>query len=179
VRLSRGAPEGYHDESRRYTLGPAFEASFGGHLAAEVDALYKRFGSSDVFRLSSGLPDVIPAAWLSTRGRAHSVEIPILGKYYFEGRNSPGRFFVATGYSFHRSWTTNTSEVLQSDSYVEIHGANIGGSVPTEVGAAFGAGWARKTGPLTIQPAFRYTHWGARFDAASRNQVEILLGIWF
>jgi hypothetical protein len=179
VRLSRGAPEGYHDESRRYTLGPAIEASFGEHLAVEVDALYKRFGSSDFFALTSGLPDNIPVAYISARSRSHSVEIPILGKYYFGARSSPGRFFVATGYSFQRSWTTGTSEVLQSSPYVTTESAIIPGSAPIEVGAAFGAGWARKKGPLTVQPAFRYTHWGARIDAASRNQLEILLGLWF
>jgi hypothetical protein len=179
VRLSRGAPEGYHDESRRYTLGPAIEVSFGEHLAAEVDVLYKRFGYSDFFALTSGLPDNIPVAYDSARGRSHSVEIPVLGKYYFGARSSPGRFFVATGYSFQRSWTTSTSEVLQTSPYATIESFNIPGSAPTEVGAAFGAGWARKKGPLTFQPAFRYTHWGARFDAASRNQLEILLGLWF
>jgi hypothetical protein len=47
------------------------------------------------------------------------------------------------------------------------------------VGAAFGAGVARKAGPLSIAPAFRYTRWGFRIDGGSRNQIEILMGLWF
>jgi hypothetical protein len=112
------------------------------------------------------------------------VEFPILGKYYFGRRNPRGRFFVATGYSFQRAWSTSTSEVLPTDppSGRNVGLAGVGGLVvgrPTVVGAAFGAGVARKTGPFSIAPAFRYTRWSTRMDGASRNQLEILLGLWF
>jgi hypothetical protein len=181
ARLSRGAPGSSHEESRLYAIGPAFEVSFGEHLAVEFNALYRRFGNSHVFPLPAG-PSGQPVAFISTRTRAHSVEFPILGKYYFGRQNPRGRFFVATGYSFQRSWITSSSEVLQTSppSGVDVGVAGLGGpGPPTVVGAAFGAGMARKTGPLTIAPAFRYTRWSTRIDGASRNQLDILLGLWF
>jgi hypothetical protein len=182
ARLSRGAPgRSSHEESRLYAIGPAFEVSFGEHLAVELNALYRRFGNSHVSAMPSGLTGGI-GAYLSTRTRAHGVEFPILGKYYFGRRNPRGRFFVATGYAFQRSWTKSTYEVLPtsppSGGSVGVLGAG-GSGAPTVVGAAFGAGVARKMGPLSIAPAFRYTHWGFRTDGASRNQIEILLGVWF
>jgi hypothetical protein len=177
VRLSSGAPEGTHDESPVYTVGAAFEVSFGDHLAAEVNALYQRFGSSSVDYISSfGLPGNPVALIFLERLRANSIDVPILGKYYFGRRNLRGRFFVATGYSFQREWITTTSAVEQvvPNSGVGVFAGSIPGT-PTLVGAVFGAGVARKMGPLTVMPAFRYTHWGARSDGASRNQLEILL----
>lgn len=89
---------------------------------------------------------------------------------------------MATGYAFQRSWATSTTEVLElsppSGGHVGI--ASLGGpSSVTVVGAAFGAGMTRKMGPLTIAPAFRYTRWSIRMDGVSRNQIEILLGLWF
>lgn len=181
ARLSRGAPRSSHEESRLYAIGPAFEVSFGEHLAVEFDALYRRFGNSHVFPLPVG-PSGQPVAFISTRTRAHSVEFPILGKYYFGHQNPRGRFFVATGYSFQRSWITSSSEVLQTSppSGVNVGVAGLGGpGAPTVVGAAFGAGVARKMGPLSMAPAFRYTRWSTRIDGASRDQIEILLGLWF
>ena len=181
ARLSRGAPGSSHEESRLYAVGPAFEVSFGGHIAVELNALYRRFGNSHVFPLPAG-PRGETAAYISTRIRAHSVEFPILGKYYFGHRNPRGRFYVATGYAFQRSWIKSTSEVLPTSppSGGTVGVAGLGGpGPPTVVGAAFGAGVARKAGPLSIAPAFRYTRWGFRIDGASRNQLEILLGVWF
>ena len=181
VRLSGGAPAGYHDESPRYTLGPTFEVSFGEHLAVESSALYKRFGSSTLFALSpqSERP---PLSYLSIRHRTDSWEFPILGKYYFGRRNQRDRFFVATGYSFQRSWATSSYNVItpnpSAGGSVGV-GIPIGPRPPVVVGAAFGAGLARKAGPLTVTPAFRYTRWGYRTDGTSRNQAEILLTLSF
>jgi hypothetical protein len=181
ARLSRGAPGGsYHDESRLYAVGPALEVSVGEHLAMELNALYRRFGNSSVSASTSGSPSGAMII-MSTRSRAHSLEFPILGKYYFGRRNPRGRFFVATGYSFQRSWIASAFGALPatppSGGTVGVHGISIGPR--TIVGAAFGAGATRKAGPLTIAPAFRYTRWGYRPDSASRNQLEILLGLWF
>jgi hypothetical protein len=178
VRLSSGAPEDTHDESPRYTVGADFEASFGNHLAVEVDALYKRFGYSYVITETLSGPGFPPEVDLIavTRIRANSVEFPILGKYYFGRRNPRGRFFVDTGYSFQRSWVTATTGVVQSPCCVNI--ASPGGAEPpVEVGAVFGAGVTRKMGALTIAPTFRYTRWGYQSDGASPNQLEILLSL--
>ena len=181
VRLSSGAPDETHDESPRYTVGGDFEVAFGDHFAAEADALYKRFGYSTVsevgFESDPGGPETI-VDYVLTRVRANSVEFPILGKYYF-GRRSPwGRFFVATGYSFQRSWMTSTSgiePVGANSGAVEVFGGiNVPGP-PVQVGAVFGCGLARKVGRVTMAPTFRYTRWGWRPDGADRNQAEVLL----
>ena len=177
VRLSRGAPGAMHDESPPYAVGPDFEVSVGDHLAVEFGGLYRRFGSSYVSVRPSGLAG-LPTSILVTRTRADSLEFPVLGKYYFGHPNPRGRFFVATGYSFQRSWMTSTTAIIQAPSGTAVWDAG-GPGTPTVVGAAFGAGVARKTGPLTIAPAFRYTRWGSRPDVASRNQIEILLNLRF
>lgn len=183
ARLSPGAPADTHDESPVYTVGAAFEVSLGDHFAAEVNGLYRRFGYSsvsDVLRSTDPYPAGagVLVAYILSRTRADSVEFPILGKYYFGRRNPRGRFFVATGYSFQHSWITSTTAIIQAPSGTAVW--SVGGpGTPTVVGAAFGAGVARKTGPLTIAPAFRYTRWGYRPDVASRNQIEILLSLRF
>jgi hypothetical protein len=183
ARLSPGAPTATHDESPVYAVGAAFEVSLGDHFAAEVNSLYRRFGYSFVseirFATDPGGPSVV-LDYILARTRANSLEFPVLGKYYFGRRNPRGRFFVATGYSFQRSWITNTVGVVQVDSNSGIASASRGNvPPPIEVGAVFGAGAARKMGPLTIAPEFRYTRWGYRPDGASRNQLEILLSLWF
>ena len=77
ARLSRGAPGGsYHDESRLYTVGPALEVSFGEHIAVELNALYRRFGYSNVFPLTAG-----PLL------RGHGVRVPtFVGHQYYRSR---------------------------------------------------------------------------------------------
>lgn len=185
ARLSPGAPADTHDESPVYTVGAAFEVSLGDHFAAEVNGLYRRFGYSsvsDVLRSTDPYPAGagVLVAYILSRTRADSVEFPILGKYYFGRRNRRGRFFAATGYSFQRSWINSASGVEPVGSDTGVAFATAGGNVPgppIDVGAVFGAGVARKMGPLTVAPEFRYTRWGARFDGACRNQLEILLSL--
>jgi hypothetical protein len=174
VRFSSGAPNSTHDESPRYAVGPGFELSVGDHLAVEVEALYRRFGYSNLSVFRSGVTGIPEVAFL-TRARAHSLEIPVLGKFYFGGRNEAGRFFVGTGYSFQRSWSSVTTQTIGN---AGVMFGQLGG-IPTGVGAAFEAGWSRKAGPLAITPTFRYTHWGSRADSGSHNQAEFLLGLWF
>ncbi len=183
---SSGAPEGSHDESPRYSIGGSLEFAFGDHLAAELDGLYRRVGNSaaiPVYRSDQPfVPGQTPTGTLEgyvvRRNRANSVEVPILGKYYFAGRNSPGRFFVATGYSFLRSYLSATASIARIDpAFSGSASVFLPPGVPTETGAVFSAGWTRKAGPLTIAPSVRYTHWGARTDGASRNQLDILLGL--
>jgi len=189
ARLSSGAPAETHDESPVYTVGAAFEVSFGDHFAAEANALYKRFGYSSVSDIVlSTEPEGVPGGtsvivdYILSRTRVNSLEFPILGKYYFGRHNPRGRFFVATGYSFQRSSINTTSGVEPVNppggGTVSIFGGNVPGP-PIDVGAVFGAGVARKMGPLAVAPAFRFTRWGFRFDGAGRNQIEILLSLTF
>jgi hypothetical protein len=123
-----------------------------------------------------------PTGWLiASRTRAHSLELPILGKYYFGHPDAVYRIFAATGYAFQRSWTSSSSVAIALEGATGNVGVHPVGGVqtPTVVGAVFGAGAARKLGPLVISPTLRYTRWGARFDGASRNQTDFLLAVWF
>jgi len=114
--------------------------------------------------------------------RVHSWEFPVLGKYYFGSRSLTSRFFVQTGYCFQRGWTSSSSvSILRftQTGAILIQNLNYDFVTSTSVGAVFGGGFARKAGPLTFAPAFRYTRWGDRPDRANRNQAELLLGIRF
>jgi len=180
VPLTTGVYSGYSNESPFYTVGPTLELRFGRRFAAEVDGLYRRIGSSGVHNVGvSPLPPYGPEAVEVTRLRANSVEIPILGKYYFGQGDSHSRFFVATGYAFRRSYTRTTIGIVEEAPGVEVISISLGSgaSPPTEVGAVFGAGWTRKWGAVTISPTLRYTRWGSRWDGTNSNQLEILLSL--
>ncbi len=178
--FSRGAPDFYHDESPRYTLGPAFGVSFREHFGVEFNALYRRFGSSAWYE---GIPK--PPAWSSgtTRARANSWEFPILGKYYFGRRSRRGRLFLATGCALQRSWTTNTTDetwhVYSPNGWIVGYRRTTTPGSSSVAGFLIGGGVAWRKGPVTLTPSLRYTRWGSRTDGASQNQTEILLGLWF
>ena len=178
--FSRGAPDLYHDESPRYTLGPAFGVSFREHFGVEFNALYRRLGSSRA--VFTELPPR-PYSWTfaATRTRANSWEFPILGKYYFGRRSQRGRLFLASGWVLQRSWTVETTDVTWHTYYPPADGFRRTTSPGSSSAAGFliGGGVAWRNGPLTLTPSFRYTHWGARTDGASQNQTEILLSLWF
>jgi len=191
VRLTDGIA--LRDESRPYTVGPAIEARFGGHVAVEFNALYKRLGSGYFIGvpaaaqgagLTAVISDVPPFEQLysATRSRVHSWEFPVLGKYYFGSRSQRSHFFIQTGYCFQRGWVSSSAVWIQritQTGAILMQNLNHDFVSSTSVGAVFGGGLARKAGPLTFAPTFRYTRWGVRSDGASRNQAEFLLALSF
>ena len=191
VRLS-GAASPSNDESRRYTAGPSIEVRFGDHIAVEFDALYKRLGYSFSLPASASMVGAGLGAGAATarfevlyyalRNRAHSWEFPVLGKYYLNGRRQSTRFFVGTGYSFQRAWTTSdftmVEKIVESGEVLFINSSSQSAS-PVTVGAVFAAGVTRKAGPITFVPSFRYTRWGFSTTVLGKNQSEFLLGIRF
>jgi hypothetical protein len=191
VRLTDGIA--FRDESRPYTVGPAIEARFGDHMAVEFNALYKRLGSAYFIGAPAAaqgtgaiavVSDVPPFEQLyaATRGRVHSWEFPVLGKYYFGSRSQRSRFFVQTGYCFQRGWVSSSAvwihRITQTGAIL-TQNLNYDFVSSTSVGAVFGGGFTRKVGPLTFAPTFRYTRWGVRSDGANRNQAEFLLALSF
>ena len=76
------------DESRRYIVGPSLEVGFGRRVGLEVDALYSRFRAAN--------------AGEAVRG--HSVEFPVLGKFYFADRQSAVRPYASSGFAFRNIW---------------------------------------------------------------------------
>jgi len=180
--FSRGAPDSDHDESPRYTIGPAFGVSFREHFGVEFNALYRRLGGSGAW--AAGIPGKPPGwSFIVIRTRANSWEFPILGKYYFGRQSQRGRLFLASGCALQRSWTTYTNDATGGLYYpnewiVNATRTTTSGS-SSAAGVLFGGGIAWRNGPVTIMPSFRYTRWGDRSDGASQNQAEILLGLWF
>ena len=81
------------DQSRPYTVGPSFEIALPARFAAEVNALYSRFGSS-----------LFPASSSGSQIRGNSWEFPILGKYYFAEQSSSIQPFDSAGVAFRQIW---------------------------------------------------------------------------
>jgi hypothetical protein len=145
------------DDSHKYAVGPMVEVGFGSRLAVEGNALYSRFGSS----LAGGVI------------RGHSVEFPVLGKYYFADKGSATRPFVSSGFAFRNIWFDNDrvgrGNVIRSSASTE-----------PAVGAVFGAGVTFRASIFKLAPEVRYTRWGGyNYPSTNPNQLQALLGITF
>ena len=133
-----------------------------GGFAIEVDALYRRLGSSGGFSLLSGRnllgpPAEAPAFNYLFRERINSWELPVLAKYNFERGFGGLHPFLATGYAFRASWDKTENRTNNP----ALPGAYTGSArSPLGVGAVVAAGVNWKTGPVKISPQFRYTRWG-------------------
>ena len=145
------------DDSSKYVVGPMAEIGFGPRVAVEVNPLYSRFGTS----LSTG------------RVRGHSVEFPVLGKYYFADREGAVRPFVSSGFAFRNIWFDG----LRSNR--GLSGRRVNSTEPA-VGAVFGGGASFRASIFRFSPEARYTRWGGfNYPATNVNQVQALLGISF
>jgi hypothetical protein len=149
-------PAGRADQSRKYAIGPMFELGLGSRVGLEIDALYSRFGAS--------------LAGVSVRG--HSVEFPVLGKYYFSSRGSAVRPYAASGFAFRNIWF--------DDGRFGRFGSRFLNSTDPAVGAVVSGGVAFKASIFTFAPEVRYTRWGGyTYPATNPNQVQALLGVTF
>lgn len=168
-------------DMRRYTVGPAVELRLPRGLAAEFDALYKRFGYDQEWSLIG--------ARTTLRTTAGAWEFPLLAKYRFEAPLSP---FLAGGVSFRR--LAGMQQVM--DRAVPGPGGLIRStsstSAPMELqhrngtGTAFAAGFELPVPRLRIAPEVRFTHWtreqireSGGLLRSARNQAEVLVGITF
>ncbi|MBL8209806.1 MAG: hypothetical protein JNK87_03805 [Bryobacterales bacterium] len=147
-------PAERQDQSRKYVVGPSVEVGFG-RIGVEANVLYWRFGSA-----VSGV-----------RVRGHVMELPVLGKYYFAGRNAVVRPFAGAGFAFRNVWT--------DDGRGRFGNREVASTEPG-VGAVFGGGVAMKVWKLRLSPEVRYTRWGGyNFPVTNANQVQALLGVTF
>lgn len=160
-------------ESRRYTIGPSVEARFTDHFAVEFDALYKRLGTTNNFQTSAadGLTSY------TTRHRANSWEFPLLGKFYFSGRDSKIQPFLGSGWAFRKMWIDSQTTSLSPNSVISTD--SLSRTSDTGVGAVFSGGVRIGQGRLSFVPEFRYTRWGGQDFPTARNQVDFLLGVRF
>ena len=154
------------DESRAYTVGPMFEVRLPARFAIETGLQYKRLGASGdiTFEGSQYL----------FRTRGHSLELPILGKYYFRsGDWSP---YVSGGVAIRRSFQTVDGSALGSTARRRLYDLS-----PYGVGPVAAGGVQFRWGPMKIGPEVRFTYWSEEDERIplARNQLELLLGISF
>jgi hypothetical protein len=123
-----------------------------------------------------GLPFFLPQ--FTVRARMNAWEFPIVGKYYFGGKSRSLRPFVLTGYSFTKSWMSETIPTLLRSPFPTEYTLSVRQSnttTPLGVGAVFGFGVLSHKGRVGVAPEFRYT----RNGVSARNQAEVLVAFRF
>jgi hypothetical protein len=172
-------------EGKRYTFGPAVEFGLPFRLSAELDALYRRAGSS--IRIFS-----IGTSGYSSR-RADVLEFPLQLKCRL-GRG-PVRPFVAGGLAVKwvrhasansLSFVTNPFVLNAPTQYVTYR---YGVPAETHAGPVVSGGIEFAAGRLRLAPEFRYTRWSGRywefsgshgyFTGPNPNQAELLFELLF
>jgi hypothetical protein len=174
------------DESRPYIVGPSVEFRLPAGFVIELDALYRRVGSTSGFGLSNIIfvPPLTPPYVSSfvSRQRGNYWEFPVLGKYYFRPRSTGWQPFIGTGWAlrtafFHEdiNQTVVTADGnSHSDSFKNHFRSEVG------VGATFVAGVRFRVGRIAVIPELRYTYWGHAIQNSLRNnEAAGLLGISF
>ena len=109
---------------------------FGPRVGIEVNALYSRFSAA------SGGAAV----------RGHSVEFPVLGKFYFADFHLAARPYASWGSRSVTSGSTICARIA-----LETAGST---ALEPAVGAVVAGGVAFKTWILKLSPEIRYTRWG-------------------
>ncbi|HYZ84270.1 MAG TPA: hypothetical protein VE621_07695 [Bryobacteraceae bacterium] len=178
-------PDGFgSSESKRYVIGPSVEARFlRGRLGIELDALYRRLGDSFGYSLTAPPAEYIGSPTVTAfyyRSRTNSWEFPLIGKYYFRGREAKWRPLLGTGYVLRAQWREiKTTTFLLGESTPRT--GKQSSSAGLDIGAVGVAGveW-RGIGRMSFQPQARYTRWGD-YNSFNRpkNQVDVGLGIRF
>ena len=168
-------------ESRRYVVGPTFEATLPRGFAIEVAALYRRQG------YSTGNTTALYSS--SIREADNVWEFPLLARYRLPLRGI--RPFVEAGWApriMHGYSDTSGFYLsqLNPSTYTYYNGRQRA-DWPTTHGAVVGGGIQLGAGRLRFAPEIRYTHWnreviqGSFADGPSygstQNQLDILLGI--
>lgn len=175
----------FHEESRRYTLGPAFDLSLNSKLSVTVNPLYKRTGYSTL--PFSGFIDLgpdVPFQYMygPERMRAHSLELPVIGKYHFGNNESRFRPFVGAGFAFQTAWYTTERSFTTRDvqtGALSFSDTKTERRTSTDTGVVLSTGFEFAHGPLRFTPELRYTRWGSASPTRDRQQTDALLTIRF
>lgn len=173
----RGGDPQYTFDTKRYVVGPAFEAHVVNQFTIQADALYRRLG----YQYTS----VGPVTYANTV--ANAWEFPVQAK--FEILPGPIRPFVSGGGSFRH--LTGVKQIRQVISGATFNQVEVTGfpefNKRNDIGFVFGAGISFKLGGVRISPEFRYTRWGGEAFRdpvrsvlrTNRNQGDFLLGLTF
>ena len=187
-RISSDSNSFSSEESRRYTIGPAVDLSLTSKLSVSANLLYKRTGSStgNLFynRFFDSGPDSAFQYGVSSaaRFRAHSLELPVIGRYHFGREGSRWRPFLGTGFAFQTAWQqTNSRFLVRNKETTALTFSDIRSNrrTPTDTGVVANMGLTFKKGPLVFVPEIRYTRWGSASPARDRHQADALLTLRF
>ena len=175
------------DESPRYIVGPSIEFRLPAGFAIEVDALYRRVGSTSRFGFSGNIT-IIPTPTTPyvtsfiERMRGNYWELPVLGKYYFRPRTAAWQPFVGTGWALRmgNSRQDISQTVMDSSGNSHVESFRLHSRYDVGVGAVFAAGVRFHAGRVAVVPEMRYTYWGRAVQNTLRNnEAGLLLGISF
>lgn len=190
VPLGRISPDSYRyfpDESRRYTVGPAVDLSLTSKLSVSANLLYKRTGSSKNF-LVDGFFDPGPESLIeygyrqSARFRAHSLELPVIGRYHFGREGGRWRLFLGTGFAFQTAWQQQNSHVVvrnKETTTLTFSDVRSEQRTPTDTGVVANMGLTFRQDPLVFVPELRYTRWRSVSPTRDKHQADALLTIRF
>jgi len=162
---------GYTADTHRYVVGPYVEIHLPASFSLEVDALYRRYGFTQITSVPvapSTNPFFSPAGFNFADTSVSSWEFPVMLKYKM--LKGPVRPYIEGGLVFSRLSVTNVPELLHR----------------SDTGITLGAGVEIHALVLRISPEIRYEGYLLRnFSGPSdllqsnRNQVLLMVGIGF
>jgi hypothetical protein len=175
----------YRHDSQRYSFGPTVEVGFLKRFAVEFSPLFRRDGVTRFTDYSAAPlqnlpPGSVQVATQFVRERRNIWELPVVGKYYFAGKEAKFRPFIgAGGFATYYGRTTEvtTSNLTSSGARQSINQKTSGtqwgrGPVGT-IGVNIRAGKA------VIVPEFRYTRDIQNPYSGERNRAEFFIGLRF
>ena len=181
--LESGGEDAKVSESKRYTLGPTVEIKLPHRLSLEIDALYKRLGTS------SYSADIY--GWGISRDRSNSWEFPILAKYRLLPKFPAP--YVLGGYAFRHITGSGTFtgfcciNTFGGPSNPTLTHSTYSTNYNDSSGLVAGGGVDFKAWRLRFSPELRYTRWLGKslydfgshgyYAESAQNQAEILVGI--
>lgn len=188
------------DESRRYVFGPLLELKLNRSFAVEVAPQYRRLGTGYAFRIPVSLGTPEPGApggspvvgviidpkdtvLVSNRGRGHSWEFPLVGKYYFGDADRKWRPFAGTGWALRKIWATFEGQgpIYENGQFTgRMQNFRSTDASETGTGVVVALGAKGRLGPLKVAPEVRYTRWSiASPIQPRRDQVDFSIGFTF
>jgi hypothetical protein len=158
----------FASESKRYIVGPTVDIGLPKRFSVEVDALYQRFGFTEVYSIGIG-------NYGTVRERTNSWEFPLILKYRLPVKRLHP--FVGIGYAprIVHGTDAGSSETAGCFCYTSGHGTT---NYPVMQGMVVSAGVSLRAGHFRFTPEIRYTIW-TNLNAYQwvPDETSVLLGI--
>jgi hypothetical protein len=177
-------------KTARYLIGGAVRYDLGDRFGVGADVMYRRGGYDTAISISEQVTDDEDGDLListTEETRAHLIDIPILGRYYFKPRSSDGpRGFVTGGMALRFATGLSTvGEVTDQDLVTDTDLTPIGPENDVVAGVVLGAGIRAKDDVgVKVDIEARVTRWlNPVFRSgpanSNPNQVEVMVGLTF